>query len=160
MMRKILILITMALSLSLPGRAQSFIVISKDSLTLKLFAADSSLIKQYPIACSKYYGPKERKGDNKTPEGSFKINEILRSSSLTHDFRDGKGPVKGAYGPYFMRLSVPGFIDIGIHGTHLPQSIGTRATEGCIRMRNEDVTDLRSRVDVGTPVTILPDSLR
>lgn len=159
-MKKILFLTFMVLSLSLPGRAQSYIIISKDSLTLKLFSADSSLIKQYPIACSKYFGPKERKGDNKTPEGSFKINEILRSSSLTHDFHDGKGPVKGAYGPYFMRLSVPGFIDIGIHGTHLPQSIGTRATEGCIRMRNEDVTDLRSRVDVGTAVKILPDSER
>lgn len=159
-MRKLIALLIAVLSLSLSGRAQSYIVISKDSLTLKLFASDSSLIKQYPIACSKYYGPKERKGDNKTPEGSFKINEILRSASLTHDFHDGKGPIKGAYGPYFMRLSVPGFIDIGIHGTHLPQSIGTRATEGCIRMRNEDVTDLRSRVDVGTPVTILPDTLK
>jgi len=159
-MKRQLALLLTALLLSLPGRAQSYIVISKDSLNLKLFAADSTLIRQYPIACSKYYGPKERKGDNKTPEGSFKINEILKSASFTHDFGDGKGPVKGAFGPYFMRLSVPGFIDIGIHGTHLPNSIGTRATEGCIRMRNEDVTDLRSRVDVGTPVTILPDTTR
>ena len=137
-----------------------FIVISKAEMNLALVDSCGSVIKSYPIACSKYYGPKERKGDNKTPEGSFKINEILRSASLTHDFRDGKGPIKGAYGPWFLRLSVPGFIDIGIHGTHLPGSIGTRATEGCIRLRNEDISDLKTRIRLGTPVIILPEGVK
>ncbi len=45
----------------------------------------------------------------------------------------------------------------GIHGTPFPESIGTRATEGCIRLRNEDITDLKGRVRVGTTVIILPD---
>lgn len=135
-----------------------FILISKDNLTLDLVDANGESIKQYRIACSKYYGNKLKKGDNKTPEGTFKINELLNSKSLTHDFRDGKGPIRGAYGPWFLRLSVPGFIDIGIHGTHLPESIGTRATEGCIRLRNEDILDLKERVKLGTPVIILPDS--
>ena len=126
-------------------------------LTLDLVDSKGESIRQYRIACSKYYGNKLKKGDNKTPEGTFHINEILNSKSLTHDFKDGKGPVRGAYGPWFLRLSVPGFIDIGIHGTHLPESIGTRATEGCIRLRNEDITDLKERIRLGTPVIILPD---
>jgi lipoprotein-anchoring transpeptidase ErfK/SrfK len=45
---------------------------------------------------------------------------------------------------------------IGIHGTHNPASIGTLATEGCIRLKNEDLQELRRLVDVGTPVRILP----
>lgn len=139
------------------GPGEPFIIIDKQQLTLTLYDADSTLVKTYRIACSAYYGPKKVKGDHKTPEGSFKINQLLNARGLSHDFHDGKGPIRDAYGPWFLRLDVPGFNDIGIHGTHLPESIGTRATEGCIRLTNEDITDLKSRVKVGTPVTILPD---
>ena len=134
-----------------------YIIIDKQNLTLTLTAPDGTAIKTYNIACGINYGNKERSGDHKTPEGTFTINELLNSRGLSHDFGDGKGPVKNAYGPWFLRLDVPGRRDIGIHGTHLPESIGTRCTEGCIRMRNEDITDLKSRVHVGTVVTILPD---
>ncbi len=41
-----------------------------------------------------------------------------------------------------------------IHGTNRPGSIGTAASYGCIRMRNEDVTDLFGRVSVGTTVVV------
>ena len=37
-----------------------------------------------------------------------------------------------------------------IHGTNAPWSIGNGVSSGCIRMRNEDVTDLYERVKVGT----------
>jgi lipoprotein-anchoring transpeptidase ErfK/SrfK len=43
-----------------------------------------------------------------------------------------------------------------IHGTNAPWSIGSRATSGCIRMVNDDVIDLYSRVKVGTKVIVLP----
>ncbi len=43
---------------------------------------------------------------------------------------------------------------VGIHGTGLPWSIGTRASHGCIRMTVPDVIDLFRRVSVGTPVLI------
>ncbi|HHZ07615.1 MAG TPA: L,D-transpeptidase [Rhizobiales bacterium] len=42
-----------------------------------------------------------------------------------------------------------------IHGTNAPWTIGTNASSGCIRMRNEDVVDLFERVKVGTQVTVL-----
>jgi lipoprotein-anchoring transpeptidase ErfK/SrfK len=41
-----------------------------------------------------------------------------------------------------------------IHGTNEPQSIGTNASSGCIRMLNEHVTDLYDRVAVGTAVRV------
>jgi lipoprotein-anchoring transpeptidase ErfK/SrfK len=42
-----------------------------------------------------------------------------------------------------------------IHGSNEPWTIGTNVSSGCIRMRNEDVTDLYSRVKVGTRVIVL-----
>lgn len=42
----------------------------------------------------------------------------------------------------------------GIHGTDKPGSIGSAASHGCIRMRNEDISQLVQLVDVGTPVYI------
>jgi lipoprotein-anchoring transpeptidase ErfK/SrfK len=43
-----------------------------------------------------------------------------------------------------------------IHGTNAPSTIGGRVSSGCIRMVNEDVIDLYSRVHVGTKVVVLP----
>jgi lipoprotein-anchoring transpeptidase ErfK/SrfK len=48
--------------------------------------------------------------------------------------------------------------EIAIHGTtaKMRASIGTRASYGCIRMLNEDVSDLFERVEVGTQVVMAP----
>ena len=45
-------------------------------------------------------------------------------------------------------------LDYAIHGTNQPSSIGHFVSHGCIRMFNEDVTDLFGRVGVGTPVVV------
>jgi lipoprotein-anchoring transpeptidase ErfK/SrfK len=42
-----------------------------------------------------------------------------------------------------------------IHGSNEPWTIGTQVSSGCIRMRNEDVTDLYNRVRVGTKVIVI-----
>jgi lipoprotein-anchoring transpeptidase ErfK/SrfK len=42
-----------------------------------------------------------------------------------------------------------------IHGTNQPWSIGLNISSGCIRMNNDDVTDLYSRVEVGAKVIVL-----
>ncbi|EAQ44319.1 ErfK/YbiS/YcfS/YnhG family protein/Tat domain protein [Roseobacter sp. MED193] len=42
-----------------------------------------------------------------------------------------------------------------IHGTTQPETIGSSASNGCIRMLNEHVTDLYERVPIGTKVTVL-----
>jgi lipoprotein-anchoring transpeptidase ErfK/SrfK len=45
-----------------------------------------------------------------------------------------------------------------IHGTNQPSTIGSFVSSGCIRLVNEDVADLYSRVQVGTRVVVLPKS--
>ena len=47
-----------------------------------------------------------------------------------------------------------------IHGTNQPSTIGTFVSSGCIRLTNDDVEDLFSRVTVGTRVVVLPGRLR
>ncbi len=42
-----------------------------------------------------------------------------------------------------------------IHGTNAPWTIGQNVSSGCIRMRNEDVTDLYERVKVGVKVVVI-----
>jgi lipoprotein-anchoring transpeptidase ErfK/SrfK len=43
-----------------------------------------------------------------------------------------------------------------IHGTNDPSTIGHRVSSGCIRLTNDDVSDLYSHVNVGTKVVVLP----
>jgi lipoprotein-anchoring transpeptidase ErfK/SrfK len=43
-----------------------------------------------------------------------------------------------------------------IHGTNQPSTIGQTVSSGCIRLLNEDIEDLFSRVQVGTRVVVWP----
>jgi lipoprotein-anchoring transpeptidase ErfK/SrfK len=43
-----------------------------------------------------------------------------------------------------------------IHGTNEPWTIGQNVSAGCIRLTNDDVTDLYDHVPIGTKVVVLP----
>lgn len=133
--------------------AADSVVIDKQTMTLTAWRGGSP-VASFGVAVGRNPGNKVKPGDMRTPEGRFKISEIVDSRSWTHDF--GQGEVEGAYGPWFMRLATPGHRGIGIHGTHDPASIGTRVSEGCIRLSNEHCDSLRRMVKVGTPVIIRP----
>ncbi|HZP69579.1 MAG TPA: L,D-transpeptidase [Pseudolabrys sp.] len=45
-----------------------------------------------------------------------------------------------------------------IHGTNAPSTIGRHVSSGCIRLTNEDIIDLFSRVQVGAKVVVLPQT--
>ncbi len=51
--------------------------------------------------------------------------------------------------------SEAGLTGFGIHGTDKPETIGSEASEGCVRLRNEDVIRLYPFVAIGTPVKIV-----
>ncbi|MDR1551921.1 MAG: L,D-transpeptidase [Prevotellaceae bacterium] len=135
----------------------SFIIISKQDMKLRRYDFAGNVVEEYPVACGRNYGNKKKRGDNKTPEGVFTVQQIQNASAWTHDFGDGKGQIKNAYGQYFIRLKT-GFQGIGIHGTHAPESIGTRATEGCIRLRNEDLLKLVKNIKLSMVVIITASS--
>ena len=139
-----------------PDMSKGFIFVSKVDMTLTLVNSQGKVVVTYPIACGMNLGQKNGKGDHRTPEGYFLLEKIHDSSNWGHDFHDGKGFIKHAYGHYFLRLQT-GFSGIGIHGTHAPSSIGTRATEGCIRLYNDDIEALGQKALVGMPVIIGPE---
>lgn len=132
------------------------IVIDKVGHTITVFEG-GELVRQYGVAVGKNPGNKVREGDMRTPEGTFTVTHVHDASSWVHDFGDGAGVIAGAYGPIFIRLNTYPWSGIGIHGTHDPNSIGTNATEGCVRMRNEEIIELAEMVDSDTTVTILPN---
>lgn len=140
-----------------PDMSKGLIYISKVDMTLTLLDAQGREVVTYPMACGRNKGHKQKKGDMRTPEGKFSLQQIQDASKWTHDFGDGKGVIKGAYGPCFMRLKT-GFSGIGIHGTHDPKSIGTRATEGCIRLENKNAEALSKQVTLGMTVIIGPEA--
>ena len=45
-----------------------------------------------------------------------------------------------------------------IHGTNQPSTIGSFVSSGCIRLVNDDISDLYTRVQVGTRVVVLPSA--
>lgn len=133
-----------------------FIIINKQDMKLRLYDYRGHLKMEFPIACGKNRGDKKEQGDMRTPEGVFHVSDIEAAWDWSHDFKDGRGEMDSAYGPWFIRLHTPGHKGIGIHGTHDPESIGTRATEGCIRLKNKDLMELKERVRVGMVVVITP----
>lgn len=64
----------------------------------------------------------------------------------------------GPHNPLGARALYLGGTIYRIHGTNAPSSIGQRVSSGCIRMLNEDVTDLYERARIGTKVVVLPDT--
>src|SRR3954452_4024177 len=75
---------------------------------------------------------------------------IARQPYLPRFMAGGPGSPLGARAMYL------GSSEYRIHGTNDPSTIGKFVSSGCIRLTNEDVADLFSRVDVGTKVVVLP----
>jgi lipoprotein-anchoring transpeptidase ErfK/SrfK len=79
---------------------------------------------------------------------------IQRQPYLPRWMAGGEGNPLGARAMYI------GGTVYRIHGTNAPSTIGKNVSSGCIRMLNEDVTDLYSRVNIGSKVVVLPAGAR
>jgi lipoprotein-anchoring transpeptidase ErfK/SrfK len=79
---------------------------------------------------------------------------IARQPYLPRWVSGGPGNPLGARALYL------GHTDYRIHGTNDPSTIGKHVSSGCIRLRNEDVSDLYERIGVGTKVVVLPNGSR
>ena len=147
------------------NKKNCFILISKPEYRLYVCeVVDGDTLKRvhYPVCVGKNKGQKQKKGDMKTPEctaeNPFTITEIVDASDWSHDFGDGRGSIL-SYGHWFMRLKTPGHTGIGIHGsTNNESSVPGRGSEGCIRLRDDDLIQLKENYAfVGMRVVILAD---
>ena len=149
-----------AMAVATAGLASSALaerVIHIDKKTLQMYVVENAdTLAAFPVCAGENLGQKRRSGDHRTPEGTFKIITMERSSGWGRE-KGSDGVWRSSYGPWFMRLNCPQSRHIGIHGTSDPSSIGTRASEGCIRMHNEDLLKLKDMVKIGTKVIVYPD---
>ena len=85
-----------------------------------------------------------------TPLGTFFVNDHVAGS--------------GSYGPHILSLSAysetletfnGGVPVIAIHGTNRPDLIDGAHSNGCVRVTNDIVTQLKGMLPVGTPVQIV-----
>ncbi len=122
------------------------IVVSLSARRLTLYRANRILLRA-PVAIGQASTP--------TPRGRlFAIAERIP----THTPGAFLGPFVFPLTGYSETLNefAGGDGRVAIHGTSLPKLIGTRASHGCIRMRNADVIRLSRIVRAGTPVAIRP----
>lgn len=125
------------------------IVVNLPSRTLELYS-NSTLIKEYPVAIGKLYTP--------TPLGNFSIinmevNPVWIPPGQGYIVESGPDNPLGYRWMEFLPL-------YGIHGTNAPWSIGAVVSNGCIRMREEDVEELFKMVTYGTPVRVTYDRIK
>ena len=107
------------------------IFVDVDAKRLTLFRGDE-IVRTWPVATGAW--------DTPTPLGVFRINSRF------------SGAMSG-FGTCFLGLNVP-WGQYGIHGTNKPESIGSSASHGCIRMRVKDAEELYALVPDWTRVVI------
>ena len=122
------------------------IIVSLADRRLALIANDR-VIRIYQTAVGAPKSP--------SPVGTYQIINRIPNPSYS---KPGKVVPPGPANPLGTRwlgLNLHGY---GIHGTNQPQSIGSAASHGCIRLRNKDIEDLFSLVRPGDTVEILSES--
>jgi hypothetical protein len=83
-----------------------------------------------------------------TPPGHFWIREKFKASGGIY------GPVAFGTSDYSVLTDWPGGGVIGIHGTNEPNLIPGHPSHGCIRVQNQDVSELYHLMPIGTPLLI------
>lgn len=106
-------------------------------------------VKSYPIAVGR--------AGWETPVGTYKVKQMIRNPAWTHPLNGTTipgGDPENPLGRFWIGFWTDGKNWIGFHGTPNPESVGTAASHGCIRMYNRDVEELFSKVSLGTEVLV------
>jgi len=155
-------------------------IITIDTSKQKLYVFEGDeIIRIYPVSTSKY-GVGSEKDSNKTPLGTHfvaaKIGEGAQVGTI-FEYRKNTGRTARIYTDttdieesiiitriLWLRGIVPGLNEgeevdsyircIYIHGTPEEGLIGTPASNGCIRMKNQDIIELFDLIPEGTLVEI------
>lgn len=118
----------------MPGRL--FVLVDKRNFTLSWYL-DGKFIKRYKCAVGAV--------DSETPAGHYEIFKMDAEPNWT-DPKTGKvykyGEEGHAIGSRWLAMRGGSKTGLGIHGTIVPESIGTKASNGCIRLLNKDVEEL------------------
>lgn len=138
------------------GPEVTHVVINKDARRMYLLHHDR-VLKNYDVDLGfAPAGPKERRGDGKTPEGTYLIDrrnpnsEFHLSVGISYPNAEDRARARVA--------GVDPGGDIFIHGQPNTKKRGNGPdwTAGCISVKNRQIEDVYAMVKDGTPVTINP----
>ncbi|MCL2058416.1 MAG: L,D-transpeptidase [Oscillospiraceae bacterium] len=137
---------------STPASSGFWITINKSTNILTIYQG-AEVYGKYPVATGRSPGL--------TPEGKYSF--VTKSVNPAWGGGGYASPVAGGspsnpLGKRWMGLSIGGGGRYGVHGNAAPNSIGTYASAGCVRMINADVEYIFEFIPVGTPVWIGTDS--
>ena len=114
---------------------------------------DSGQAMRYPVGVGKagkqWAGTTSIQGKYRNPDWSPPA-EVKRDKPSMPDMIPGGSP-RNPMGVAAMTLAGG---EYAIHGTNRPNSVGGYVSYGCVRMYNQDISDLFNRVEVGTPVIV------
>ncbi|MCF7804856.1 MAG: L,D-transpeptidase family protein [Candidatus Marinimicrobia bacterium] len=114
------------------------------------------IIKTYRVTTGRVNGNKEVEGDLKTPEGIYRVIDLLPGENLLPK-----------YGPLAFVLNYPNFADrkfgrtgggIWIHGRD--EEIQDFLTEGCVSLRNDQILELQQYITLRETQVVIEDSLQ
>gem|GEM_PF-976504 len=130
------------------GYTEAGILVNLPAASL-VFTSSGQAIGRYPVAVG-------RPG-RETPVGDFLVTVKVSDPWW---YPAGRPPVEpgpdNPLGSWWFGLNRPGY---GIHGTNNEASIGGFVSDGCVRMREDDVKQLARKVEVGMPVRIANEPL-
>jgi tetratricopeptide (TPR) repeat protein len=126
-----------------------WIEVRKSSFFLVVSLQNGLYLSSYEVGLGK---------DDKTPLGEFTIADRLINPDWYFEGRKIKfGDPEHKIGTRWLAFdNKPGISGFGIHGTNEPDSIGKNLSNGCVRLRNEEVEAMFELIPIGTRVVIKP----
>lgn len=130
------------------------ITVNREDFTLTLTLEGEPVFEPFPVGLSR--------DPRATQAGSYFVTELVTPTDA-----NGNPTTNGPYGT--AAYGIDGYSDnpdiisrfpdtggqVGIHGTNDPGSLPGRVSNGCIRLRNENVDQLQTTVPLGTPVDVI-----
>jgi len=127
-----------------------YLVLDRNQRQLQVWQQDGLKLHSYPVAVGASQWP--------TPTGQFTILSKIPNPTWEH-IRTGErfppGTPGNPLGPFYLGFHRLGRDEFGFHGTNQPDSIGKAITHGCVRLRNQDITELFPLVQVGTVLRVI-----
>ena len=137
------------------------VVVFKRKHELVLMRGDR-VLDVFPVALGRYaeYGPKRREGDQRTPEGIYRLDAKLDGSNFYRAIVISYPNAIDRARARAMGVNPGGRIEI--HG--LPNGVSAHYighpeidwTDGCIAVTDRQMDEIWARVAVGTPIEIYP----
>ena len=119
------------------------IVVSLAARTLTVYDGQTAVMEA-PVAIGSSSTP--------TPRGNYYVDGAVRTPDPSGEYSPYQVS-EDAFSEMLMSFGT-GVGQIDFHGTNAPALVGDAVSNGCLRMRNADITRLANTVHIGTPVQI------